>query len=89
MDPKAKTGDETRMTSGQWGCWRSHANAWKKIIDEGIETALILEDDVDWDPNLHNIMEQLSREMRKGTLHAKKMSPYEKENAPYGKFFIS
>jgi len=28
---------------GALGCWRGHANAWKRVIDEGWETALIIE----------------------------------------------
>ncbi|KAF2466252.1 uncharacterized protein BDR25DRAFT_293643 [Lindgomyces ingoldianus] len=38
------------------GCWRAHANAWKHIIDNNIETALIVEDDIDWDVNIKDIM---------------------------------
>lgn len=85
MDSKAKPGDEARLNPGQWGCWRSHANFWQKVLNERIETALILEDDLDWDPNLHDIMEQLGNNMRKNTLRATGMSTYEKENAPYGR----
>jgi hypothetical protein len=38
------------------GCWRSHANIWRKIITEDISTALILEDDADWDVNIKEQM---------------------------------
>lgn len=30
------------------GSWRTHMNAFKYVIDNNLETALILEDDVDW-----------------------------------------
>ena len=38
------------------GCWRSHANVWRKIITEDISTAIILEDDADWDSNIKEQM---------------------------------
>jgi GR25 family glycosyltransferase involved in LPS biosynthesis len=34
---------------GQIGCWRAHMNIWREMIRTGISSALILEDDVDWD----------------------------------------
>jgi hypothetical protein len=36
----------------EYAVWRAHANIWRKIIEEGITTALIMEDDNDWDLNL-------------------------------------
>jgi len=33
-------------------CYRGHANIWRKMVEEGIETALIMEDDIDWDLNI-------------------------------------
>lgn len=38
------------------GCWRSHANVWRRIITEDISTAIILEDDADWDVNIKEQM---------------------------------
>src|SRR5271156_2754694 len=40
----------------EYACWRSHADAWRRVVEEGWETALILEDDVDWDGNIHQNM---------------------------------
>lgn len=37
---------------GVVGCWRAHADAWQKIVSERITTALIVEDDVDWDADI-------------------------------------
>ena len=34
---------------GTIGVWRAHADAWRKIIDDRVTTALIFEDDNDWD----------------------------------------
>lgn len=32
-------------SSGMIGCWLSHLKIWKKIVDEGLEYAVVLEDD--------------------------------------------
>jgi hypothetical protein len=36
-------------------CYRGHANIWRKIVEDGVEAALIIEDDVDWDLNIREI----------------------------------
>ena len=36
----------------EYAVWRAHANVWRRIVEDGLETALILEDDNDWDINL-------------------------------------
>ena len=36
--------------SGEYGCFQSHRKAWQTILDEGLEAALILEDDVELTP---------------------------------------
>jgi len=43
---------------GQIGCWRGHMNIWREMIRTGMSSALILEDDVDWDVR---IVEQMKR----------------------------
>ena len=45
------------LTSGAIGCALSHRNVWKKIVDENIDSALILEDDVRIDPDFHKKMD--------------------------------
>lgn len=40
----------------EYACWRSHADAWRKIVEEGWETAMIMEDDVDWDIGVEESM---------------------------------
>ncbi|KAI9776990.1 MAG: hypothetical protein M1839_009134 [Geoglossum umbratile] len=37
------------MLVGGIGCWRAHMNALAKIVQLNISTALIMEDDADWD----------------------------------------
>ena len=36
----------------EYAVWRAHANIWRKVIEDDLSTALILEDDNDWDVNL-------------------------------------
>ena len=43
------------------GCWRAHMNVAAKMIDENIQTALILEDDADWDVALKYQMVEFAR----------------------------
>ncbi|RDI85334.1 hypothetical protein Vi05172_g4672 [Venturia inaequalis] len=37
------------MPAGNRGSWRAHLNAIQRIVTENLESALIVEDDVDWD----------------------------------------
>jgi hypothetical protein len=37
-------------------CYRGHANIWRQIVEDGVETALIFEDDIDWDLNIREIV---------------------------------
>ncbi len=34
------------LNGGEYGCFQSHRAAWQTIVDEGLDAALILEDDV-------------------------------------------
>lgn len=34
------------LSAGEYGCFQSHRKAWQMILDEGLDAALILEDDV-------------------------------------------
>lgn len=49
------------FTPGQVGCWLSHRIAWQKLVDSGAEMALILEDDVAFDPRLHRLLPDILR----------------------------
>jgi GR25 family glycosyltransferase involved in LPS biosynthesis len=71
----------------QWGCWRSHVNLWRKIVTENIDTALIIEDDLDWDVNIKDIFHRLGGHMRKLNAIGIRSTPWtewEEKNAPYG-----
>ena len=42
------------LTPGGIGCALSHRSAWQKIIDENLDTVLILEDDISIDKDFHS-----------------------------------
>lgn len=39
------------LTSGEVGCYLSHIRCWQKIVDEKLDYAIILEDDLNLSPN--------------------------------------
>ena len=45
---KARPPGDADIAEGYWGSWRTHMDALRYVVDNHIETALILEDDVDW-----------------------------------------
>lgn len=47
------------LTKGEIGCALSHKLIYQKIIDENIQTALILEDDVDFDKGLLDCLNKI------------------------------
>ncbi|KAG5913758.1 hypothetical protein E4U42_000890 [Claviceps africana] len=81
---KARPADSDGLRDGQIGCWRSHANVWKRMVQENIQTAIVVEDDADWDLDIHNIFERFSQHMKKTTLGKHTRTAYEKKHAPYG-----
>ncbi|KAF2830596.1 hypothetical protein CC86DRAFT_163934 [Ophiobolus disseminans] len=50
-------GNHRTMTKGNLGSWRAHMNVIRTIIEQNLSTALILEDDADWD---HQLRHQLA-----------------------------
>lgn len=57
----------TKVTLNELGSWRAHANAWRRVMDAPYETALILEDDLDWDVNINDIMSLVSEHLPKSS----------------------
>ena len=55
------------LKPGHLACYRGHANIWQRIVEEGIDTALILEDDVDWDLNIREIVPNVKEGMTRIT----------------------
>ncbi|KAK9377308.1 uncharacterized protein V1513DRAFT_436001 [Lipomyces chichibuensis] len=66
------------------GCWRAHANAWRYLLETNLETLLIFEDDLDWNPNVKRTLETLSMQMQNSKIRLNEPSDYERRIAPYG-----
>ncbi|KAK9328764.1 hypothetical protein V1520DRAFT_345139 [Lipomyces starkeyi] len=73
-----------RLRLSELGCWRAHANAWRYLLDSNMDTLLVLEDDIDWNPNVKQTFETLSLQMQNSTVRLNEPSDYERANAPYG-----
>ncbi|KAJ5761970.1 uncharacterized protein N7511_005352 [Penicillium nucicola] len=60
------------------GCWRAHMNALSNVLTNSYSTALILEDDADWDVNIKSQLQEFAH-----GLHSLKGSK-PTEQTPYG-----
>jgi glycosyl transferase family 25 len=47
------------MTNGELGCYLSHLRAWQKIVDEQLDYAVILEDDILLQENIQHGLEAI------------------------------
>ena len=55
------------LTHGEVGCFLSHRNVWQAIVDRGLPSALILEDDASIDTEkFERTLDLLARNMRDG-----------------------
>ncbi|KAI1273719.1 hypothetical protein F5Y07DRAFT_249284 [Xylaria sp. FL0933] len=54
---EGQTGESHSKLEGARGSWASHLSALQTIVDLGLGSALVLEDDVDWDVRLKTQME--------------------------------
>ena len=54
------TWDFEHLTPGALGCWRAHMNVMQQIVHDNVQTALILEDDADWDIALKHQLAQFA-----------------------------
>ncbi|ORX96858.1 hypothetical protein BCR34DRAFT_628747 [Clohesyomyces aquaticus] len=59
--PDSWAKDESNAT---FGCWRAHMNIMQKIVRQQIQTALIMEDDADWDVHIKDQLIEFSRGTR-------------------------
>lgn len=66
------------MMKENLGSWRGHMNAVRKIVEEDLESALIMEDDMDWDVRLRSQLEDVAKGSR--MLLNSKSNP----SSPYG-----
>jgi hypothetical protein len=52
--------DDGRPPDGVLGCWRAHMNAIHEIVKRNISSALIMEDDTDWDVRIKQQMQHFA-----------------------------
>jgi GR25 family glycosyltransferase involved in LPS biosynthesis len=57
-------GTPENMADGVKGSWRAHLNAVKAVVDQNLTTALLIEDDVDWDVNIKSQLQQFALGVR-------------------------
>lgn len=73
------------VKKGELACFRSHANVWRRVLKEKLDTALILEADAAWDMNIKKIMshygQALAEMLRKYEFIPEPLKPT--ENDPY------
>ncbi len=62
------------------GCWRAHLNVMQKIVRERVASAMIFEDDADWDVAFRQQLVQFAR----GSRYILKTREHEATLSPYG-----
>ncbi|KAM3414313.1 hypothetical protein BST61_g10964 [Cercospora zeina] len=55
---------EANLNGGGAGAWRSHMNVIRTIVEQNISSALILEDDADWDIRIKSQMRDFAKASR-------------------------
>ncbi|KAL2072427.1 hypothetical protein VTL71DRAFT_11770 [Oculimacula yallundae] len=71
--------DRVKLWESNLGSWRGHMNAVRTIVEQGIKSALILEDDVDWDVRLKPLLQLIANGTRTLQGHSAHSS-----DSPYG-----
>ncbi|KAF2709887.1 glycosyltransferase family 25 protein [Pleomassaria siparia CBS 279.74] len=69
-----RNGQEKGVQKGSILAWMGHHHALQAFLDSGLETALILEDDVDWDIRLRSIQIPLAANAARSLLPPSKRS---------------
>ncbi|KAI1345064.1 hypothetical protein F5Y15DRAFT_364734 [Xylariaceae sp. FL0016] len=70
--------DRVQFQDTNLGSWRGHMDAIRRIVEDDIESALIMEDDMDWDVRLKTQLEQFAEGARSI------MPPGPNPASPYG-----
>src|SRR6266496_4274023 len=52
------------FTQSAKGSWRAHMNAIKTVIEQDLSTALIIEDDVDWDIHFRSQLQHFAQAVK-------------------------
>ncbi|KAI1422713.1 hypothetical protein F5Y12DRAFT_761373 [Xylaria sp. FL1777] len=56
--------DRNALMETNLGSWRGHMNAIRRIVEDDLESALIMEDDVDWDVRLKSQLKLIAKGAR-------------------------
>ncbi|KAK9783502.1 hypothetical protein AB5N19_04339 [Seiridium cardinale] len=56
--------DRKKLWENNLGSWRGHMNAVRRIVEEDLDSALIMEDDMDWDVRLQPQLERVAQGAR-------------------------
>ncbi|KAI1103293.1 glycosyltransferase family 25 protein [Jackrogersella minutella] len=56
--------DRETMSDSNLGSWRGHVNAMRRMVEDDISSALILEDDMDWDVHIKELLAQFAQAAR-------------------------
>ncbi|KAB5526260.1 glycosyltransferase family 25 protein [Coniochaeta sp. 2T2.1] len=83
--------DRKKLMETNLGSWRGHMDAVRRIVDEGLESALIMEDDMDWDVRLKPLLEVVATGVRSvssslpdGLFPTGRATPGVEPSSPYG-----
>ncbi|PVI05268.1 glycosyltransferase family 25 protein [Periconia macrospinosa] len=76
-----RNGQQDKVQVGSILAWLGHRNALQWFLDSGLETALILEDDVDWDIRLRTVQAPLAARAARSLLSSKWPRPLSKLRA--------
>ncbi|RDW79934.1 hypothetical protein BP6252_04572 [Coleophoma cylindrospora] len=71
--------DRKILSANNIGSWRGHMNAVRSVIERNLSSALIMEDDVDWDIHLRSQLPEFARGIRSISnisLSTPQLSPY-------------
>ncbi|KAG9251697.1 family 25 glycosyltransferase [Emericellopsis atlantica] len=71
--------DATKVGDNFLGSWRSHMNAIRFVVEAGVGSALIMEDDVDWDVHIKSQLQAAAL----GARHVLGQNPTS-SSSPYG-----
>lgn len=90
MNPKAIPPAHTDPQSDslkkddQIGSWRGHMDIMRRIVKEKLSTALIFEDDVDWDIHIVEQMHKFAEASKEVLSRVEALSDRETTGSPYG-----
>ena len=91
VDPKstpAHWDTNPALVMGNLGSYRSHMMAIRRVVEKGYRTALIMEDDLDWDLGIKYQLplfaSNLGKVPRSGWTPLSKKAKHQPPNAPYG-----